>query len=149
VADGAVIWFVQMSVVRRAARFTYGICIGIPYNPLDHNHQGRSTYTDPAGVVRILGGWGQIVPRVRDRFHNAFPPVFKNHQGQVVDMTTATRQPFFYLYTTAMPGVQSLAEKVYAFIPGGSPPTMLMNTKSSFIVAYSLEVDSIPVSQMS
>ncbi|KAG8772201.1 hypothetical protein FRC20_002802 [Serendipita sp. 405] len=61
-AEGAAIWFSKQLVKARAARYTFGINSGVPFNEEKHReHQGRS-YMDAAGIKR-LSVFDALIPK--------------------------------------------------------------------------------------
>ncbi|KAG9023828.1 hypothetical protein FS842_005636 [Serendipita sp. 407] len=61
-AEGAAIWFSKQLVKARAARYTFGINSGVPFNEEKHReHQARS-YMDAAGIKR-LSVFDALIPK--------------------------------------------------------------------------------------
>ncbi|QRV82821.1 heat shock protein HSP70 family protein [Ceratobasidium sp. AG-Ba] len=61
VADGAVIWAIVQSVTSRAARYSYGVPVAIPYNRFSPEHTKREVGLGPGGIPLVLGGWSEII----------------------------------------------------------------------------------------
>jgi hypothetical protein len=64
VANGALAWHVDNSVTARVNRCHYGISLSGPYDPMDKEHEGRSTRKDRYGSLIVSDMWNSILPKV-------------------------------------------------------------------------------------
>lgn len=59
------IWQIEQSVVSRVLGFSYGTKVSPIYNPILPHHTGRKKSMSCSGMLRVAGGWSEIVKRVR------------------------------------------------------------------------------------
>ncbi|KAG8719305.1 hypothetical protein FRC09_011349 [Ceratobasidium sp. 395] len=97
VADGAVIWAIDQSVVSRATRYSYGLPVVVRHNRGRPEHANRVAITDPRGERVILGGWSEIVG-----------------QGEVMDTESAVKMPYYRPYSGPLPTLSDFSVLIFS-----------------------------------
>jgi hypothetical protein len=120
VADGAVVWFIQQSVVARATRFAFGVPMGAPYNPFDSRHVGRTVYNDIDGKW-VRGCWSEIVAK-----------------DQVVKEDEERRCSYFRSFDNASPDLSDLEYAVFAYTGDGPAPYFMCDRSGDMTTGFSL-----------
>ncbi|KEP53961.1 heat shock 70 kDa protein 12A [Rhizoctonia solani 123E] len=118
VADGAVIWGANCSVVSRAPRYSFGIHEEMPYRPMIDDPVGRKPYTTFAGDVRVKGGWSEIVPK-----------------GKVIDFGVIYRREYHFLYNTPTPKSRMFQVKLVTY-SGDDNPEWLKDPHGNYLDGF-------------
>ncbi|KAF8319505.1 uncharacterized protein EI90DRAFT_3158350 [Cantharellus anzutake] len=100
VSDGAVIWRISCSVIKRAARFHYGIIGSHVFRPSDPLHTGRPVYKEVEGGLWVQGVW--------------FPIVAK---GSLFSPEESVAKTFHYIYKSREDIPRTITMQLYAFAP--------------------------------
>ncbi|KAG8720502.1 hypothetical protein FRC09_009456 [Ceratobasidium sp. 395] len=97
VADGAVIWAIDQSVVARATRYSFGVPVAVRHNRGRPEHANRIVMTDPEGERVIPGGWSEIVGK-----------------GTVMETESAVKMPYYRPYSGPLPTLSDFSVLIFS-----------------------------------